>query len=80
MIAVRRKGVTNVDEKASGPERIFPRIISLADTTRTCVCGDRVRVEKQENTTQEHLFVAFRTVTRVKGKRSMVAHVAFFYV
>lgn len=49
MIAVRRKGVTNVDEKASDPERIFPRIISLADTTRTCV-----RRSCQSGETREH--------------------------
>lgn len=49
VIAVRRKGVTNVDEKASVPERIFPRIISLADTIRMCV-----RRSCQSGETREH--------------------------
>lgn len=49
VIAVRQKGVTNVDEKASVPERIFPRIISLADTIRMCV-----RRSCQSGETREH--------------------------
>lgn len=72
--------VTNVDEKASVPERIFPQDNFPRRHHQGCVCDDHVRVEKQENTTQqEHLFVAFRTVTRVKGEKIHGStHVAFF--
>lgn len=67
--------MTNVDEKASVPERIFPRIISLADTIRMCVRRSCQSGETREhNTTGASLSVAFRTVTRGKGEKDPWQH------